>query len=118
MTYRLPPTRTDSNQAEIMKTLRANGFKVWDAHRAQGGIPDLIVLSKSATPVFVFLEVKAAADTRGLRGQEVDFFRSTAGAPRHVVRSGEDAVATMKIYEDSTKVGYNMITQPVQMRTE
>ncbi len=53
--------RTDSTQAEIIKTLRAAGCSVHDTSREGRGFPDLVVGRKGAT---FLLEVKRYLPSR------------------------------------------------------
>jgi hypothetical protein len=79
------PRRTDSNQQEVMDTLRAAGYLVTDIHTLGKGRPDLAV---SKYRNVWLLEVKAKDGK--LTPDEREFI--AAGWPMIIVYSGQDAV--------------------------
>ena len=79
------PRRTDSNQQEVMDTLRAAGYMVFDAHRLGKGFPDLAVCKYRN----VYLVEVKTRDGK-LTEDEREFIKS--GWPVIVVFSGQDAV--------------------------
>jgi hypothetical protein len=87
--------KTDTNHISIKRHLEAHNFKVYSLHTAGYGVPDLLVLEPDAL-IWVLLEVKMPGE--GLRGKQIEFFAETAGAPRHVVSSQEEAVEIMAQY--------------------
>jgi hypothetical protein len=87
--------KTDGNHVSIKQHLIRNGYRVYNLFKAGEGIPDLLVLEPDAL-IWVLLEVKMPGE--GLRGKQIEFFAETAGAPRHVVSSQEEAVEIMAQY--------------------
>lgn len=83
--------RTDANQTEVVKALRAAGIAVRVLARMGEGLPDLIAGLRG---VNVLLEVKPGdkpPSARRLTKAETEFIASWPG-PVYVVTSGEEAV--------------------------
>lgn len=78
--------RTDANQAEIVRVLRAAGCTVESLHRVGGGVPDLIVGRAGRNWL---LEVKVPG--RGLNDRQKEWHRQWAGQ-RAVVTTPEGAL--------------------------
>lgn len=78
--------RTDANQTEIVRVLRAAGCSVVSLHRVGDGCPDLLVGRCGRNYV---LEVKV--DGRGLNDRQKDWHR-TWGGQRAVVTTPEGAL--------------------------
>ncbi len=87
---------TDRNHSEVIHYLKERGFRVWSLHKAGDGIPDLLVLEPTQK-LWVLLEVKVPGAE--LRGKQIEFFVDTAGAPRHIVESGPEAIEIMNQYK-------------------
>jgi len=88
--------KTDANHTSIKQHLIRNGYRTYSLHKAGDGIPDLLVLEPTAL-IWVLLEVKMPGE--GLRGKQIEFFAETAGAPRHVVSSQDEAIKIMAQYK-------------------
>jgi hypothetical protein len=86
--------RVDTNQAEIVKALRAAGYYVFDQHAHGRGLPDLLVCSKSGIGVQV--EVKMPGESFTLA--ESIFWNKYPGQ-KAVVRTVEQAIWTMEYYD-------------------
>jgi len=81
--------RTDNNQAEIVRTLKAVGATVTDTSMVGGGFPDLVVgYCKRA----YLIEIKNP-DARGkLRTSQIIFQEFWKGPDVHVVENVEEAL--------------------------
>lgn len=81
--------RTDNNQAEIVRTLKAVGATVTDTSMVGGGFPDLVVgFCKKDFKI----EIKNP-DARGkLRTSQIIFQEYWKGDKVHVVESAEEAL--------------------------
>lgn len=84
--------RTDSNQAQVMRGLRAMGYRVEDLSQVGSGVPDLLV----GTPCsrLVLLEVKDGAkppSRRALTPDQQAWHLEWDRFPVFVVLSAEDA---------------------------
>lgn len=76
-------SRSDGNQAEIVKTLRKLGYRVRSLQNVGGGMPDLLVCRRGQLEL---IEVKAGKGK--LRQSQIEF--QAEGWPVRVVRSVED----------------------------
>ena len=86
--------KTDANQASIVAVLRAVGATVVDLSAVGKGCPDLLVGFRGAT---FLLEVKARKG-RTTPDQDI-FYAWWRGAPVAIVRTADDALATIGIAE-------------------
>ena len=84
--------RSDSNMAQIIKTLRNAGASVFCTSALGHGFPDLVIGWSGST---ILAEVKNL-DGRGLKltSDEENFFRTWKGNV-HVITSIEDALALL-----------------------
>ncbi len=86
--------RTDNNQAEIVRTLKAVGATVTDTSMVGGGFPDLVV---GHCKKIYLIEIKNP-DARGkLRTSQIIFQEYWKGSPVHVVETPEDALKVIGV---------------------
>lgn len=98
--------RTDDNQTEIVKALRARGHLVQSLAGCARGVPDLLVGAKrrlngihNQQPHFVVLEVKDGRkipSARKLNDLETAWHEAYRGWPVFVVECAEDAIAAVE----------------------
>ena len=82
--------RTDSNQAEIVKALRAVGASVESLHTVGKGVPDLLCGFRGST---FLLEVKTS--TGKLRPSQIDWRGAWYGHQPITVHSVDQALAAI-----------------------
>jgi Holliday junction resolvase len=92
--------RTDSNQAEIVKTLRQAGADVYDLSKVGKGIPDLLVTFNGET---ILMEVKRDAKAK-FTAEQLKFIANWKGGPLSRVDSPESALRVIGLIE---KKDYN-----------
>lgn len=86
--------RTDNNQAEIVRTLKAVGATVTDTSMVGGGFPDLVV--GHCKKVYL-IEIKNP-DARGkLRTSQIIFQEYWKGPDVHVVENVEEALKVIGV---------------------
>ena len=79
--------RIDANQAQIMRDLRKAGLSVIDLSAVGGGVPDLLVSSRTE---MWLMELKTA--TGRLNQKQLNWWDKWQGKPVHSVRTSEDAL--------------------------
>ena len=92
--------RTDANQGEIVKALRAVGCSVTSTSGAGNGLPDLLVGFRGET---VLMEVKDGAkvpSAKRLTDAEQHFVDHWRGRPVVIVESVDDALRAIGVRGD------------------
>ena len=87
--------KVDKNQASVVKALRDYGADVFLLHMVGGGIPDLMVCFNDQT---ILIEVKDGEDKK-LTPQQITLFAGWKGGPLHRVKSVQEAIEVLKLYE-------------------
>lgn len=85
--------RTDANQAQIMRALRAIGCKVKDTSRLGDGFPDLVVGYRGRLTLMEVKDGSKPPSERKLTPDQEKFHAEWAGLPVYVVEN-EDAAIT------------------------
>lgn len=86
--------RTDKNQTEIVRTLKAVGATVTDTSMVGGGFPDLVV---GHCKKIYLMEIKNP-DARGkLRASQIIFQEFWKGPDVHVVESVDEALKVIGV---------------------
>jgi len=91
--------RTDANQSEIVRALRAVGCSVYSLHRVGGGCPDLLVGYRGQT---FLLEVKHPQGI--LTPDQIDWHADWRGQVA-VVHSPEEALQVVGALESDGQIG-------------
>lgn len=86
--------RTDKNQSEIVRTLRAVGATVTDTSMVGGGFPDLVV---GFCKKDFKMEIKNPNARGKLRTSQIIFQEYWKGEPVHVVETVEDALKVIGV---------------------
>jgi hypothetical protein len=85
--------RTDANQAEIVKALRAIGAFVQPLHAVGAGVPDLLVGFRGQTLLVEVKDGKKPPSARALTPDQVDWHAGWRGGPVYVVTDVTEAIA-------------------------
>jgi hypothetical protein len=88
--------RTDANQAEIVKALRAAGAKVAITSQLGGGFPDLVVGFGGRIALLEVKDPTKPARDQRLTEREAEFFEQWIDYPVTVVLSADDAFRQLK----------------------
>ena len=87
--------RTDSNQTEIIKTLRQLGCSVFDSSRIAGGFPDLVVGRNQIT---CLVEIKSDAKAKFTSSQEM-FMMNWKGSAVVRINDVDGAIRLVKMLD-------------------
>jgi len=88
--------RTDSNHAEIIKTLRQLGCSVFDSSRVAGGFPDLVV---GINQVTCLVEIKSDAKAKFTFAQEM-FMMNWKGSAVVRINDVDGAIRLVKMLDN------------------
>lgn len=98
-------SKVDSNQAELVATMRAMGMGVYCSHAARDGFPDLVVWRPWCTAL---VEVKAPTGGRFTPAQ-VHFWSHYEG-PGGVVDTFDDVLVLAHTFDTADWVGFRQRT--------
>jgi hypothetical protein len=87
--------RADGNQPEIVAALRAAGAVVQPLHTVGGGVPDLLVATKTRTMVMEIKDPTKPKSDRKLTPAQQKWHDMWIGE-KHVVETVDEALAALK----------------------
>lgn len=89
--------RTDANQTEIIKALRAMGCTVQPLHTVGNGCPDLLVGAHGATLLIECKDGKKPPSERRLTDDQIKWHGAWTGGPLAVVTDIEGAIRAVRV---------------------
>lgn len=94
------PSKVDQNQPEIVAALRKKGYFVLSLAALGGGVPDLLVVSRTDGARAMLMEVKFGDEP--LNRNEIKWHAAYPGR-RAIVRNSERAVEIMQEFDEETQ---------------
>lgn len=108
------PRKSDTNQADIVKTLRSLGVFVFDLHEVGRGCPDLLCSYRGK---WLMAEVKNGKLGR-LTDSQIDF-HAECRAPIAILTCTDDAIAWVRgLQKNQRRVALDKLTEQAQKLME